>query len=105
MRPHAVVECAFRAPIMYAHSRTHASNFSNQMLYTCRLQLRKAALDGTTCLTMEENSPQYLNVTFNCRLNLAYLNTPRLACINFSIFLTLLKINTLLEFINCKYTF
>ena len=101
MRPHTVVECAFRAPIMYAHSRTHA----RQMLYTCRLQLRKAALDGATCLTMEDNSPQYLNVTFNCRLTLAVLNTPRLACISSSIFLTLLKINTLLEFINCKYTF
>ena len=46
--------------MMYAHSRTHASNFSNQMLYTCRLQLRKAALEGATCLAMEENSPEYL---------------------------------------------
>ena len=45
-------------------------------------------------------------VTFNCAdLILVVLNTPRLACINFSVFLTEIKlrINTLLEYINCEY--
>ena len=48
----------------------------------------------------------YLNVTFNCAdlINLAVLNTPRLVCINFSIF-NRNHINALLEFINCEYLF